>query len=284
MHRTAKEVDMTFPELVEQIRACFGPVRVEDHPTEFGFTDHSAGAIARVGYATNLDPLTVAAAVEADVDALLTHHDAWDFLFELRDQAYARLEETSISHVFVHLPLDAAPFGTSVTLGERIGLEMTASFAEEDGFLCGRAGSYPTPVAFAEEDGFLCGRAGSYPTPVAFAEIVARLRRATGAGLRAWPFGPPNAQTVGITTGGGSLCNLLREAIDLGCDTYVTGESNVYLVQYARNRGVNLIVGTHTHTEFPGVERLSELLAEKTDLAFVPIHEPDIETGNREAI
>jgi putative NIF3 family GTP cyclohydrolase 1 type 2 len=253
---------MTFLELIDQLKACFEPVDVERHPGEFGYTVHSKGEIHRVGYATNLDPLTVAAAAAAGVDALVTHHDAWDFLFQLRDEAYQGLEEASISHVFVHLPLDAAPFGTSVTLGERIGLEMTGHFAEEDGFLCGRVGSYARPIPFDE--------------------VATRLRDVTGAGLRTWPFGPQQIRTVGITTGGGSFSNLLQEAINLGCDTYVTGESNVYLVQYARNRGTNLLVGTHTHTEFPGVERLCALLEEGTGLDFVPIHEPDIETGGQE--
>ncbi|UCF09914.1 MAG: Nif3-like dinuclear metal center hexameric protein [Candidatus Bipolaricaulota bacterium] len=254
---------MTFIDLLETLRACFEPVRVENYPEEFGHTAHSTAEIRRVGYATNLDPLTVAAAAEADTDALITHHDAWDFLFELREEAYALLEKASISHCFVHLPLDAAPFGTSAALGERIGLEMGSA-------------------SFAEEDGFLCGRVGTFATPVPLGNVAARLREVTAAGVRVWPYGPEKLSVVGITTGGGSLSNLVREAIDLGCDTYITGESNVYVVQYARNRGINLVVGTHTHTEFPGVESLCGLLAARTGLEFVPIREADFETGSQE--
>ena len=65
----------------------------------------------------------------------------------------------------------------------------------------------------------------------------------------------------------------------MGCDTYITGEANLYSVQYARHLNMNLIVGTHTHTEFPGVESLANKLRSSTGLEFVPIHEEDCESG-----
>ena len=69
------------------------------------------------------------------------------------------------------------------------------------------------------------------------------------------------------------------KAADVNRDTYITGEANLYTVQYAQHRSMNLMVGTHTHTEFPGVVSLANKLRSLTGLEFVPIHAEDCETG-----
>jgi putative NIF3 family GTP cyclohydrolase 1 type 2 len=250
---------VTFLELVEQLRLCFRPLRLDDYKGEFGFVVNSSAEIARVGYTTNLDHVTAAKAIELGVDALLTHHDAWDFLYELRTKVLAALKTASISHCFVHLPLDAASFGTAVSLAEKLGLLPKAEFARYDGFACGR----------------ICET--SCPEPLD--ELASRLAEVTSANSRVWRNNSQGTRCVGITTGGGNLTDALREAADMGCDTYITGETNLYSVQYARYRSLNLIVGTHTHTEFPGVESLCGKLGLATGLDFVPIQENSFELG-----
>ncbi|MFC2095981.1 Nif3-like dinuclear metal center hexameric protein [Candidatus Bipolaricaulota bacterium] len=254
---------MTFLDLVEQIRLCFKPLCLGDYEGEFGFIVNSSSEIARVGYATNLDESTAEKATQEGVDALLTHHDAWGFLYELRTQVLATLKSASISHCFVHVPLDAAPFGTAASLAEELGLRLKTEFARYDGLACGR----------------IC----EAPKPQTLDELTARLAEATRAGVRVWQNNTRAIRRVGITTGGGNLTDVLHEAADMGCDTYVTGETNLYTVQYARHRSMNLIVGTHTHTEFPGVESLCNKLRLSTGLEFVPIREEDSETGMQAA-
>lgn len=250
---------MTFLDLVEQIRLCFQPLSLDDYKGEFGFIINSSTEIARVGYATNLDQFTAKKATREGVDALLTHHDAWGFLYELRTKVLSMLKSASISHCFVHLPLDAAPFGTAVSLAEALGLRLKAEFARYEGLACGR----------------IC----EAPKPEALDELAVRLAESTKAGVRVWQNNTRVIRRVGITTGGGNLTDVLQEAADMGCDTYVTGETNLYTIQYAQHRNMNLIVGTHTHTEFPGVESLCNKLRLSTGLEFVPIHEEDSETG-----
>ena len=250
---------MTFLDLVEQIRLCFKPLSLDDYEGEFGFTVNSSSEIARVGYATNLDTSVAEQAKEAGVEALVTHHDAWAFLYELRTQVLAALKSASISHCFVHLPLDAAPFGTAVSLAKKLGLNSSTEFARYEGLACGR----------------IC----ETPRPEVLDELASRLTEATRAGARVWRNNSRAIRRVGITTGGGNLTDVLQEAADLGCDTYITGEVNLYTVQYARHRNMNLIVGTHTHTEFLGVESLCNKLRSSTGLEFVPIDEEDSETG-----
>ena len=72
----------------------------------------------------------------------------------------------------------------------------------------------------------------------------------------------------------------MRPAMRLmGCDAYIARETNLYSQQYARYRSLSLIVGTHTHTEFPGVESLCSKLRIATNLEFVPIREEGFEIG-----
>jgi len=247
-----------FERLITHLEACFEPIRVRDYDGEFGIVANSDRQIARVGYATNLDPITATKAVDAGVDALITHHDAWDFLLELRPEAHRILSNAGISHCFVHLPLDAAPFGTTATLAKHLELEIGEPFAFFDGLPCGRVGLAASPILLED--------------------VAARLRSSIGCDVRTWPYGSPQARRVGVTTGAGNVTNAMKEAADLRCDTYVTGESSLYSVQYARYRRINLVVGTHTQTELPGVKSLCDRLRDSTELEFVEIPEGDFES------
>ena len=250
---------MTFLDLIEQLKACFEPVSVESCEDEFGYVVNCEDELSRVGFAINLDQITAARAIEAGVDALITHHDAWDFLYELRAQAYSMLKSASISHCFVHLPLDAVSFGTAVSLAEGLGLKIVDSFASMEGLACGRIGEYPSAKGLQT--------------------VASRLRKVTGGDARIWTHAPEKARRVAVAPGAGNLNEVIKEAADMKCDTYVTGETSLYSVQYARYRGTNLIVGTHTHTEFPGLEKLCRRLRDSTGLEFVPIREEGFEIG-----
>lgn len=250
---------MTFLELIAQLKTCFAPLDLEAFEGEFGYTANSRAAVQRIGCATNLSPSIAARAIEEGLDTLITHHDAWDFLYESRDEVYETLKAHEISHCYIHAPLDAADFGTTVSLAELLLLQVKDGFAEYEGLPCGR-----TCVPSA---------------PVSFDELAARLLSATGAGIRVWRNHSLPIQSVGVTTGGGSLTSIVREAAALGCDTYITGETNLYVAQYAKDRGINLMIGTHTHTEFPGIERLCRRLQTLAKATLIPLREDDIETG-----
>ena len=60
------------------------------HPDEWGIANH-CGNPSSLGYATTITPRTIRAAVERGVDVIVTHHDAWDFMFEQREQVCALL-------------------------------------------------------------------------------------------------------------------------------------------------------------------------------------------------
>ncbi len=70
----------------------------------------------------------------------------------------------------------------------------------------------------------------------------------------------------------------VKEAFDLQCDAYLTGEKMLYTVEYARFAGIDLIVGSHTFTEIFGVEGFAnELVRHHPSLTVVRIAEAHME-------
>jgi putative NIF3 family GTP cyclohydrolase 1 type 2 len=74
--------------------------------------------------------------------------------------------------------------------------------------------------------------------------------------VRAWKNNSNEVKRIGVLTGAGNSTDNMKSAVDNGCDTYITGEVNLYTIQYAQFVGINLIVGSHTFTEIFGVETL----------------------------
>ena len=49
--------------------------------------------------------------------------------------------------------------------------------------------------------------------------------------------------------------------VDIRIDLYVTGEQNLYLLEYSNYKNVNELVYSHNYTELPGVPAFAERLA-----------------------
>ena len=251
---------MQFIEFINLLKDCFMPIHLDQYQGEFGYVVNSDTELGRVGYTTNLDQITVAQAVEAKVDAVLTHHDAWDFLYELRTDVYNMLQANAISHCFIHLPLDAVDFGTAASLSERMG------FTIQD--------------VFAYVEKLPCGRICECRPPLPLSIIASRLAGVTDDNVKVWVHNDSPVHCVGVTTGAGHMTHHIKEAADKGCDTYITGETSLYTVEYARYRGINLLVGTHTHTEVLGLEGLCDRLKQHMNLEFIRLQEGRFESGN----
>lgn len=76
------------------------------------------------------------------------------------------------------------------------------------------------------------------------------------------------------------LTTFVKECVDRDCDLYITGEKNLFLVQYAKFAGIHLVVGSHTFTEIFGVETLVDLLVnEYPETTAVKLLEQHIENN-----
>ncbi|MCM3719244.1 Nif3-like dinuclear metal center hexameric protein [Fictibacillus phosphorivorans] len=227
---------------------------------EYGFTYRTEKANKRIAFSTNLTPETVEKTVQADADLLLTHHDAWDFLYGMREECTAKLKKHNISHFFIHLPLDFVEFGTCTSLFEQIEIDEIKSYSTYD------------------HDTELPG-IGIFHQGISYSELKKRLEKKLDEPVRAWQNHDRSIKKVAILTGAGNNTGFIQFAKDNGCDVFITGERTLYSLQYAKYMGVNLMVGCHTYTEIFGVESFCRKVKEfYPDIELVQINEEHIES------
>lgn len=228
--------------------------------SESGITYDAGRPIATVGYATNLTPEVVDEAHALGVDLLVTHHDAWDFVYGLKDRSREHLAACRISHYYCHLPLDDAPFGTNAAIANALGLRTISRECPDSGFSCGLFGEYPE---------------GEAPS---FEEFVASVSGILDEPVSAWRFGSDRIRRVFILCGAGHLTTDMKVAVERGADVYLTGEKILYSLEYAKLSGMNLVVGSHAFVELPGVCGLCARIGEGfPDLRIVEVPEAHLE-------
>ena len=114
---------MNIDRLRERLFELFPRTLLESVPEDEWGLHIPAGlsAVSKVGYATSLSPWVIDEAHQCEVHLLVTHHDAWDFLYDMSAQCRDMLNYSGIGHLFVHLPLDACEFGCCASLLESVG-------------------------------------------------------------------------------------------------------------------------------------------------------------------
>jgi putative NIF3 family GTP cyclohydrolase 1 type 2 len=223
---------------------------------ETGLVVDAGRPVSQLACAVNTSFASIRGAREADAELLLVHHTSWSFIdLALKGAKEQSLRDAGISLYGAHAVLDcAADFGTADALARLLGVQIRGRFAEYGG---GKAGAY------GDADG-------------TFPSFVQRVEGALGVSVESWENGKAFGR-VAIATGAGGMTNWLDEARQLGCDTYLTGEGNMYTKLFARETEMNLILGTHYATEAPGVKALAERVAAAFSLRWQFIREdPDI--------
>lgn len=250
---------MRLIEIEEFIISLFNSRNNSNFHEESGITVKGIEEINKIGYCTNLTLDTIEEARKSNVDLIITHHDAWDFIFGLKDVCKEKLLEYNISHYFNHLPLDDCDFGTNNSLIEKLGLEIIENSHEEDGFFCGRI------AEFREE--------------ATFKELVEKLEDILEEPVQSWKFNDKKIKRVGLVCGGGGFSTDVKEAVDKNCDVYITGEKTLYTIEYAQFAKINLIIGSHTFTEVFGIESLAKKIKEKYNhIEIIRLKEKHLET------
>lgn len=228
---------MNIQQFKTHIDELFGQLLIDFHENEeYGYNNVSSDDYRTIGYATNLTPEIVLQAAERKVDLIVTHHDAWDFVYGMKERCTELLKEHQIAHFYVHLPLDYAEFGTCNSLLRLLGANIVQQSQHINGDSCIGIGELEHPVFLTELAEMLNG---------VLEEKVFVQRNSNKVICR-----------IGMVTGAGNSTNQLKEAMDRNCDVYITGEKTLYTVQYAKFINMNLIVGSHTFTEIFGVRSL----------------------------
>jgi dinuclear metal center YbgI/SA1388 family protein len=253
---------MNLKQFETSITELFSKEMLKEFHDDFGFTNRSNDSISTVGYCTNLSIDVIEKAAENQVDLLITHHDAWDFIYGLREQCLKKLKEYNISHFWIHGPLDFIEFGTCTSLMNVMGIDSIKKYSS---YING-----DTPGI------------GEFNVPTDFHSLVERMRNELNEPVRAWRNNEKEIKRVGVLTGAGHATDYMKVAFEEGCDTYITGEATLYTIQYAQFVRMNLLVGSHTFTEIYGLESLVNKLRKYHDgIHTIKLEEEHIELNHR---
>lgn len=161
-----------------------------------------------------------------------------------------------ISAVNAHTNLDCAPGGVNDVLAKVLGL---ADIAVVNPSGTDEAGN---------EWGLLrCGTVAQQPLEHFLTTVKDALHC---EGLRYVSGGRPVRR---VAVGGGSCAGGMLDALDAGCDTFVTADVKYNQFWDAKELGLNLIDAGHFHTENPVVAVLAEKIAERFPDVEVKISE-----------
>ena len=199
-----------------------------------------------------LDPFEHVCKEAADMGAqlIVTHHPMiFQALKAVTDETsigrgILELCRHGISAVNAHTNLDCAPGGVNDTLAAALGLEEIAVVNPSGADAAGL------------EWGLL--RSG-YTEETTLPEFLSHVKQALGCeGLRYTDGGKPVHK---VAVGGGSCAGGMLEALDAGCDTFVTADIKYNQFWDAHDLGLNLIDAGHFQTENPVVAVLAGKIA-----------------------
>jgi putative NIF3 family GTP cyclohydrolase 1 type 2 len=208
-------------------------------------------AVEKVGLAVNCSLQAIEGAIERGCDLLITHHGAQPSTdAHLAEAKYDRLRQSGTNLYVAHESLDRArEFGTADALARAVRIATQGAFEPDGERAIGAHGA-------------ATGR---------FVEFVARVGNRLGTEPRAWE----NCDTfghVGVVGGWGARPEWMATAQSLGCDTFLTGEANMFGILFAKEAGMNLIVTGRYTSSIPSVMALSIRIAQQLqlDVTFIP--------------
>lgn len=205
--------------------------------------------VARVLVA--LDPFEDVAeeAIRLGADAIVTHHP---LIFvaphEVTDRTSVgrtilALARADIAAINAHTNLDCAVGGVNDVLARTLGLADVRVIGPEK----------------TDGQGRTCGllRAGTVKETT-FSEFAASVKARLGCpGLRCVDAKKP---VRSVAVGGGACAGEMLDALDAGCDTFVTSDVKYNQFWDAHDLGLNLIDAGHFYTEDPVCDALADFL------------------------
>jgi dinuclear metal center YbgI/SA1388 family protein len=207
--------------------------------------------ISKAGLSVNCSFQAIEGAAQRNCDLLITHHAAWPSTdAHLAEKKYDRLRQLGINLYVAHDCLDnAREFGTADALARGVRVAVQGPFKPD--------GELPFGV-----HGLTTGH---------LAEFVVRVGNQLGTEPRRWKNNDSFGH-VALIAGWGGRPEWMARALSLGCDTFLTGETSMFGILFAKEAGLNLIVAGHYATETPGMMALSTRLARDLvlDVTFIP--------------
>ena len=244
----------TVADILQYIESIASPAMAESWDNVGLLCGRKAKEVKKILVA--LDPFrnVIEEAIAKDADLIVTHHPlifGKALMAVNEDTETGRCLLTLIEHgiaaINAHTNLDLAPGGVNDILAQTLGLEDI---------------TVASPVGTdAQGNPYGLLRTGFVPEQP-LERFLARTKDALQCrGLRYVNSGVPVRK---VAVGGGSCASEMQEALDAGCDTFVTADVKYNQFRTAYEMGLNLIDAGHFHTENPTMP----ILAEKLQLAF----------------
>ena len=189
--------------------------------------------VKKILVALDITEEVVDEAIGADVSLIVAHHPVmnckWHAVQNVRDDTpqgriLTKLIQHSVSAICMHTNLDVAQGGVNDVLAQMLQLQN------------------PQPLG---EDG--CGRYGDLAEEVPFDAYLKTVYSALRCrGMRYVSAGRPVHH---VAVGGGACWDYHRDALDKGCDTFVTSDLRYHDFLDAKAAGLNVIDAGHYPTE-----------------------------------
>ena len=205
--------------------------------------------VQRVALAVDVAPQIIEKASDWGADMLLVHHGVlWRSVERIAGALGERIRLLLANDIHLyaaHLALDGHPnVGNNVVLAQLCGVEV------ED-FWCSPMGM---PI----------GVYGKVTAVITLPQFVTNINTQLNTNARVLAYGPETIKNVAILSGFGA--DQVLTAKELGCDTFLTGETSHANFWAASDYSMNVIFAGHYATETVGVKALGAHLTEKFNL------------------
>lgn len=199
-------------------------------------------------------------AIAQEAQAIVVHHGYfWKGepapLTGMKGNRVRLLMQHGISLFAYHLPLDAHPtLGNNAQLAKRLGLTLDEALYPNE--------KYPV------------GNIANLASPISVTDLIAKLTQTLQRPPLHLVGGHNTLRRIGICTGAAQ--DMLEQAVQQGCDAFISGEVSERTTHIARELGIDYFACGHHATERGGIQALGKLLATKLGLQvdFVDIENP----------
>jgi len=200
--------------------------------------------IKKIGFSVDACLESFQKAVSAKCDLLIVHHGMfWGDIEYITDITYERVKhliKNDIALYAAHLPLDVHPeVGNNVQLAKLLNLEIQNTFCKYRNI----------------DVGIIC------ENDTDFDDLVKRIQKHFPAKYMKFNN---LSKKVGIITGSGGLG--IKDAVDKGCDTFITGEMRYIDYHPIKEYEINIIYGGHYATEVWGLKALMDHIQKKFNI------------------
>lgn len=197
-----------------------------------------SGQVECVLVALDITKAVAEEAVELGAQLIISHHPViWDGVKQLTDDTPGGdlllfLAEHGIAAICAHTNLDAVAEGVNDVLAHQLGLTDIGQLCQDGVDEQGRA--------------YGIGRVGTVPAQSVDAFAAWVKQRLDAACVRVVDSGK---QVQKVAVGGGSCGSMLSDALNAGCDTFVTADVKYDVFLEAKAQGINLLDAGHYPTE-----------------------------------